>query len=141
MRTLLTEAAAKLAAFAQPNSAAYKSLLVELIAQGVETLEGAAVTVRCRQVDLSAVQDAAGKAKAKLGGKAAAISVDSSSFLAPPPNAAHPDAVSCLGGVVVGTVDGKIKVSNTLDERLRGAYDSNVPELRTAIFGRNASLR
>ena len=87
MRSLLTEASAKLAAFAQPNNAAYKALLVELIAQGVETLEGAAVTVRCRQVDLGAVQDAAGKAKAKLGGKAAGVSVDSSSFLAPPPNA------------------------------------------------------
>jgi V-type H+-transporting ATPase subunit E len=141
MRSLLTEASAKLAAFAQPSNAAYKALLVELIAQGVETLEGAAVTVRCRQVDLSAVQDAAGKAKAKLGGKAAGVSVDTSSFLAPPPNPAQPDAVSCLGGVVVATVDGKIKVSNTLEERLRGAYDTNVPELRTAIFGRNASLR
>ena len=141
MRALVADASSKLAAFAQPGSAAYKALLVDLIAQAVTTLEGVAVTVRCRQTDLAAVQEAAGKAKSKLGKDAAAITVDAAAFLAPPPNPAHPDALSCLGGVVVGTVDGTIKVSNTLEERLRGAYESNLPELRTAIFGRNASLR
>jgi V-type H+-transporting ATPase subunit E len=141
MHSLLTAASEKLAAFAQPQSAPYKALLAELIAQAVTTLEGAPVTVRCRQVDLAAVQEAAGKAKSKLGKEAPSIAVDAAAFLAPPPNPAAPDAAACLGGVVVATLDGRIKVSNTLEERLRGAYDHCLPSLRTAIFGKNASLR
>lgn len=141
MRALLSDASTKLAAFSQPGNAAYKALLVDLIAQAVTLLEGAAVTVRCRQADLGAVQEAAGKAKSKLGKDAQAVTVDTASFLPPGPNPAAPDAASCLGGVVVGTADGKIKVSNTLDERLREAYDSSLPQLRTAIFGKNPALR
>jgi len=135
MRSLVGDASAKLAAFASPASPAYKQLLMELVVQGCAAMEGAPVTVRCRQVDLAAVQEAAVKAKTKLGTGQGAVTVDTAAFLPPPPDAAHPDKASCLGGVVVGTVDGKIKVSNTLEERLHVAYQANAPSLRLKIFG------
>ena len=140
MRSLVAEASSKLAAFASASSPAYKQLLVDLVVQGVAALEGASAVVRCRQVDLAAVQEAASKAKGLLGAKLASgstITVDTASFLAPPPNPAQPDAASCLGGVQVASVDGKIKVSNTLEDRLHNAYQANVPDLRIRIFGKS----
>ena len=137
MQALVSEASAKLAAFASPASPAYKQLLVELVVQGVSTLAGASAVVRCRQGDLAAVQEACTKAKGLLGPKLAAgstITVDTSSFLPPAPVSGS-DAPSCLGGVVVATVDGKVKISNTLEDRLHLAYQANVPDLRVRIFG------
>jgi hypothetical protein len=63
LKGLLAESSVKLAAFASPSSPAYKALLEKLVAQGAAKLAGAgALKVRCRQVDLAAVQDAAAKA-------------------------------------------------------------------------------
>ncbi len=45
---------------------------------------------------------------------------------------------SCLrscGGVVVTSADGKIVCSNTLDDRLRITYGSNLPAIRALLFG------
>ena len=41
---------------------------------------------------------------------------------------------SC-GGVVLVSGDGRITVSNTLDDRLKIAYNGNLPEIRTKLFG------
>lgn len=131
LKGLLTESSSKLAAFSSPSSPAYKALLEKLVAQGAAKLAGAgALKVRCRQVDLAAVQDAAAKAGKQL-------SVDTTAFLPPPPDAARPDAASCLGGVVVATADGSVNVCNTLEERLRISYEQNVPQLRIKIFGKS----
>ena len=135
MRSLVSEASVKLAAFAQPSSPAYKQLLVDLVVQGVVALEGASAVVRCRQGDLAAVQEACTKAKGKLAA-GATLTVDTASFLPPAPVAGS-DAPSCLGGVVVATADGKIKISNTLEDRLHLAYQANVPDLRVRIFGKS----
>ena len=43
-------------------------------------------------------------------------------------------ACSC-GGVVVTSADGKIVCSNTLDDRLRITYSSNLPSVRSLLFG------
>ncbi len=135
LRTLLAEASAKLAAFASPSSAAYKALLEKLVAQGAAKLAGTgSLTVRCRQVDLAAVQEAAVKV-AKAHG--VALAVDTAAFLPPPPSPLQGDAASCLGGVVVATADGSASVANTLDERLRVSYELNVPDLRVQIFGKS----
>ena len=55
----------------------------------------------------------------------------------PPPDAVRGDAASCLGGVVVATADGTLKVVNTLDERLRISYEQNVPQMRVQVFGKS----
>lgn len=52
--------------------------------------------------------------------------------------------VSCLppcscGGVVVTSADGKIVCSNTLDDRLRITYGSNLPHVRALLFGSAAA--
>jgi len=140
MRSLVAGASSKLAAFSSASSPAYKQLLVDLVVQGVVALEGASAVVRCRQVDLAAVQEACTKAKAALGSKLASgatLTVDTTTFLAPPPNPSVPDAPSCLGGVMVCSVDGRIKISNTLEDRLQLAYQANVPDLRIKIFGKS----
>ena len=135
LQSLLSEASAKLSAFASPSNAAYKALLEKLVAQGAAKLAGSGpLKVRCRQVDLAAVQDAVAKA-----GRAcpAGIAVDTAAFLPPPPDAARPDAPSSLGGVTVATADGTCCVDNTLGERLRVSYELNVPQLRVHIFGKS----
>jgi V-type H+-transporting ATPase subunit E len=43
-------------------------------------------------------------------------------------------ACSC-GGVQVSSADGRIVCSNTLDDRVRIAYHSNLPEIREKLFG------
>lgn len=132
MASLLAEAAGRLASFAQANNKGYKSLLVALLAQAVAQLGGVACTVRCRTVDAALVAEVCTEAKS-----GARISVDQASPLAPPPDAARPDAPHSLGGLVVCTLDGKTTVDNTLEERLAMAYQANVPELRQLIFGKS----
>lgn len=48
-------------------------------------------------------------------------------------------SLSCVicstGGVVVTSANGLIVCSNTLDERLRIAYNQTLPDIRTALFG------
>jgi V-type H+-transporting ATPase subunit E len=137
LRGVLSDAATRVAAFAQPSSPAYKALLADLVAQGVAKMGGAdgALKVRCRQVDLAAVTDAVAKvAKAHPG---VPLSVDTAAFLPPPPDAARPDATSCHGGVVVATADGSVKVSNTLEDRLKISYELNVPTMRVKVFGKS----
>ena len=41
---------------------------------------------------------------------------------------------SC-GGLVVTSADGKIVISNTLDDRLRISYAQNLPSVRGVLFG------
>jgi V-type H+-transporting ATPase subunit E len=135
LRAVLRDASARMAAFASPAAPAYKALLADLVAQGASKLAGAgALKVSCRQVDLAAVTEAAAKV-AKTHG--VALTVDTTAFLPPPPDAARPDAASCYGGVVVATADGCTKVSNTLEDRLRISYDLNVPQLRIKVFGKS----
>ena len=136
LKGVLAEASSRLAAFASPSSPAYKALLADLVSQGVSKMGAVgALKVRCRQVDLAAVQEAV--AKVSKAHPSVPLSVDSAAFLPPPPDPARPDAASCYGGVVVATADGTIKVSNTLEDRLRVAYDLNVPDLRIKIFGKS----
>jgi V-type H+-transporting ATPase subunit E len=137
LRAVLADAGVRVAAFASPASPAYKALLGDLVAQGVAKMGRAdgALKVRCRQVDLSAVTDAVAKvAKAHPN---VPLSVDTTAFLPPPPDAARPDAACCHGGVVIATADGSVKVSNTLEDRLKISYELNVPQMRINVFGKS----
>jgi len=135
MASLLADASAKLGAFASPSAPAYKALLETLVAQAAAKLAGSgALKVRCRQCDAAAAGEACVKA-AKAAG--VPISLDTAAYLPPPPDAAKADAPACLGGVVVCTADGSLAVTNTLEQRLRIAYDLNAPDLRLEIFGKS----
>ncbi len=61
--------------------------------------------------------------------------LDQSSFLPPPPSGGpNDDTASSTGGVVVQSSDGRITVSNTLDDRLKIAYQDNLPVIRAKLF-------
>ncbi|KAI5455236.1 V-ATPase V1 sector subunit E [Naganishia albida] len=48
---------------------------------------------------------------------------------------------TCSGGVVGSMMQGRIKVNNTLDERLHILEEEMLPEIRTDLFGKNPSRR
>ena len=48
--------------------------------------------------------------------------------------------VRSLGGVHVLSGDLKIKVSNSLEDRLQVAYEGNIPALREKIFGKSGGM-
>ena len=136
LRGVLADASHKLAAFASPSSPAYKTLLEQLVAQGAAKLAGSGpLRVQCRQADQAAVTDVVAKVSRAHAGLQ--LTVDAAAFLPPPPDAVRGDAASCLGGVVVATADGTLKVVNTLDERLRISYEQNVPQMRVQVFGKS----
>mmetsp|Transcript_12838 Transcript_12838/g.40589 ORF Transcript_12838/g.40589 Transcript_12838/m.40589 type:complete len:227 (-) Transcript_12838:253-933(-) len=115
------------------SSPEYPKLCQALILQGCERLGGEKIiNVFCREVDLRIVQGAAAEAKKVLGDKVQQLNVSNSNFLPPAPT---PGAIkSCCGGVVVTNADGKIQLSNTLDERLKIAFHHNMPAVRQKVF-------
>lgn len=56
------------------------------------------------------------------------VSLDTKSFLKPPPQ--------CAGGVRMHALGGRIVCNNTLDARLAIAYEQNLPSLRRRMFGK-----
>eukprot|EP01130_Rhizamoeba_saxonica_P007794 TRINITY_DN3157_c0_g2_i1.p1 TRINITY_DN3157_c0_g2~~TRINITY_DN3157_c0_g2_i1.p1 ORF type:complete len:261 (-),score=78.24 TRINITY_DN3157_c0_g2_i1:66-848(-) len=118
----------------------YPVLLQKLIIQSIVKLRDLKVVVQCREQDLELVEQAIPAVEnyfTKYGGDLV-ISVNRKKFLAPGPEAGK--AFSCSGGVVVSAYGGKIVCNNTLDARLRQAYEKSVPRIRSILFGdeRNA---
>lgn len=122
---------------AMSSSPQYKQLLVGLIVQGVNKLETKAAVVRCREMDVATVKAAMAEAESKVAGLKLAL--DTHVNLPPPPGTSK-DGASCVGGVHVISMDGKIICNNSLDDRLTVAFEHNQPEIRTAIFGANPNL-
>ncbi|KAL1804583.1 hypothetical protein DCAR_0830371 [Daucus carota subsp. sativus] len=117
----------------------YKKLLKGLILQSFLRLKEPAVLLRCREVDLSLVESVLEEAKreyadkAKL--KAPAVTLDKRVYLPPPPTSAGSLGLSCSGGVVVASLDGKIVCENTLDARLDIVFKQKLPQIRRGLFG------
>ena len=107
----------------------YKQLLVALIAQGAKKLETKSAVVRCRAVDVEVCKAAMREAEAKIPGLK--LQLDAHANLPPPPGPANGEGASCVGGVHV----------ISLDDRLTVAFERNVPEIRTAIFGANPNIK
>lgn len=120
------------------NPTTYKKLLTDLLVQAMKKLGEKSATVKCRQVDLILVKEILEGARknytALFQEEAPALSLDQSSFLPPPPQG-NEEVASCCGGVVVVSADGRITVSNTLDDRLKIAYEANLPDIRGRLFG------
>jgi len=72
----------------------------------------------------------------KYGGNSPMLTLDKSNPLPPPPKGTgeQMEFTYCSGGVVITSADGSIECSNTLDDRLRIAYMSNLPAIRKALF-------
>uniref|UniRef100_A0A7S0YAU0 Uncharacterized protein n=1 Tax=Polytomella parva TaxID=51329 RepID=A0A7S0YAU0_9CHLO len=119
------------------NPEAYKKLLQNLLIQSMKKIQEKSVTVKCRQVDLILVKDVIPEARKSFAAKydqdAPEVVVDTKDYLAPPPS--DKDVASCYGGIVVVSADGRIKCSNTLDDRLKHSYLANLPYVRAELFG------
>lgn len=111
----------------------YQPLLVDLIVQGCLRLIEDRVLVRCKKDDEKTVQAVLDQASQKYAqvvkrqtnmDRKVVLSVDTTAYLAP----------TSAGGVVVMTLDTKIKVDNTLDTRLGLVMQNDLPSLRQMLF-------
>jgi V-type H+-transporting ATPase subunit E len=137
IQEIVSEARTKLKEVSK-NPASYKKLMIDLLVQAMKKLGEKQAVVRCRQVDLGIVKEILEPARKQyfvlFQQDAATLSIDQT-FLAPPPVNISDEVESCCGGVVLCTSDGRINVNNTLDDRLKIAYDANQPTLRGILFG------
>jgi len=131
-------------AFRQLNSISkspeYPNLLKSLIVQAAIKLNEPSASVVCRAVDVQLVQKVipdAIKTYTELTGKELKLIVDTANFLPPPPVEGS-DAISCTGGILLQTQEGKLLVSNTLESRLTTAHEQLLPTIRTTLFGHSA---
>ena len=122
------------------NTTEYANLLVELIVQAMFKLGESSMLVRCREIDASLVETLLPKAEqmysATYGRDAPVLTLDTSNPLPPPPKDVGEQAEYsyCSGGVVITSADRSIECSNTLDDRLKIAYMSNLPAIRKVLF-------
>lgn len=116
----------------------YGEMLVGLILQSVQKLETDAAVVRCRECDVEKVKVAMAEAESQTPGLK--LTLDEHAHLPPPPGPDNGDGASCIGGVHVISMDGKITCNNSLDDRLKVAFERNLPELREAVFGANPNV-
>ncbi|KAK6141701.1 hypothetical protein DH2020_024564 [Rehmannia glutinosa] len=119
----------------------YKRLLKDLIVQSLLRLKEPSVLMRCRKEDLQLVESVVDSAKAEYAEKAKVhapeIIVDNI-YLPPAPSHHNEHALSCSGGVVLASRDGKIVFENTLDARLDVVFRKKLPEIRKSLFGQIA---
>jgi len=125
MDGVLEEARERLAALARDGGARYQALLEGLIAQAMDKLGESSVVVRCRASDIDVVQSAIAKTMAARPGSTVTLDARASLLAAP----------ACAGGVQVSSASGKVTCDNTLDARLRLAYEAATPDIRASIFG------
>jgi len=130
MREVLDEARERLAG-TSANASAYEALLETLIVQGAKKIKEPVVRVRCRESDRAIVREAISRASTSLIG--VSVELDANVSLAAAP--------ACSGGVEVASASGKIVCDNTLDARLRMAYEHATPEIRASMFGEGAKIR
>jgi V-type H+-transporting ATPase subunit E len=121
----------------------YGELIMFLIAQGLMIMMENNVTVRCRKEDLQVVQAQLKPAAALYQETALAsagvrvnveVVVDKEEFLPPGPTPGHVGP-TCSGGVLLMAREGKIKCTNTLDDRLELAFGKSLPDVRGILFG------
>uniref|UniRef100_A0A6G1SLF9 V-type proton ATPase subunit B n=1 Tax=Aceria tosichella TaxID=561515 RepID=A0A6G1SLF9_9ACAR len=104
------------------DTARYKELLAKLIEQALYRINETDVTVRCRKEDVELVKgvlDTALSGYSTHSGEKCKATVDENDFLNPE---------SC-GGVEICAFNGKIKVSNTLANRLEMVNRQLLPEI------------
>ncbi|KAI3727698.1 hypothetical protein L6452_16316 [Arctium lappa] len=120
----------------------YEGLLRALIIQSLLRLKEPSVLLRCRKEDLHMVESVLDSAKEKYAGKehvhTPEIVIDDV-HLPPAPSHDDPHALSCSGGVVLASRDGKIVFENTLDARLDVIFRGKLPEIRKLLFAQVAA--
>jgi len=137
VQRLLTEAHKRLHTVTQ-NPESYKKLLLSIIVQSLIKLGEPKVKILARKEDLSLVESVLPAAAAeykKKSGHEVSLEVDRTTYLPPGPSSGSLEGEICSGGVVLATPDGRIICSNTLDARLKMAFDQLLPDIRTILYG------
>ncbi|XP_059662247.1 V-type proton ATPase subunit E-like [Cornus florida] len=120
----------------------YKHLLNGLIVQSLLRLKEPSVLLRCRKDDVDLVESVLDSAKEEYANKAnvhAPEIIIDNVYLPPAPSHHHAHGLSCYGGVVLASRDGKIVCENTLDARLDVVFRKKLPEIRKLLFGQIAA--
>lgn len=133
VRTLLDEARKHLAEVPKDNKL-YTELLTTLIVQALFQLMEPTVTIRVRQQDKALVDSVLGKAQTDYKNKIkkdTQLKLDTENYLAP----------NTCGGIELIAARGRIKICNTLESRLELIAAQLLPEIRTALYGRNPNRK
>eukprot|EP01099_Mayorella_cantabrigiensis_P000894 TRINITY_DN1380_c0_g1_i1.p1 TRINITY_DN1380_c0_g1~~TRINITY_DN1380_c0_g1_i1.p1 ORF type:complete len:255 (-),score=78.65 TRINITY_DN1380_c0_g1_i1:147-854(-) len=122
----------------------YPELLHKLILQGLIQFGESDVSVQCREVDKKILSSdflsKVAKEYEQLTSKKVKLNIDST-FLPPPPPSVEYEGESCCGGIVLSAEKGRILCDNTLDQRLRLAYEQLLPDVRKMLFGRSLTRK
>ncbi|PWO00038.1 putative vacuolar ATP synthase subunit E [Tilletiopsis washingtonensis] len=110
----------------------YQELLTKLVLQGLLQLTEPKVEITARSGDVQMVQEAA---------KAAAKQYEEKSGRKVETNVKDGLSKDCAGGIMLAGHEGRIKINNTLDERLRLSEDRMLPEIGHDLFGPNPNRR
>jgi len=131
----------KLQAISQ-NPAQYQQILRDLIIQGLLKLQESQVSVICRKEDASLAKKVVSEASATYSsrvGKSVELRVEESFFL---PSGDDPiEERRCSGGVILSSHEGRIICSNTLDARLKMAFEQRLPQIRNILFGASTTRK
>ncbi|KAI1635998.1 ATPase, V1/A1 complex, subunit E [Biscogniauxia mediterranea] len=128
------DVAAKRLADGAKDPAKYRTILRNLLLEGMYALAEPEVLVRARKADLAIVKEAAAEAETeykKEVGKESKVKVDEEELLA--------EGIS--GGVMIVGGQGKIEINNTFEERLQLLQHSALPAVRKALFGPNPNRK
>jgi len=122
------------------NKKQYQTLLTDLLVQAMHKLNQPAVIVKARETDVSIVQgvleSARSKFKQSYSADAPTVTMAEDYLPGPPTGKGDDEMETCTGGVSVASANGKIVVNNTLDDRLRIAFQANLPQFREVLFGK-----
>lgn len=139
----MLEAAGKELLYITRDHHVYKNLLRIFIVQSLLRLKEPAVILRCRKEDRELVESVLDSAKNEYADKAniypPEIMVDRNVYLPPAPSHYEAHGLSCSGGVVLASRDGKIVCENTLDARLEVVFRKKLPEIRRSLLGQVAA--
>lgn len=115
----------------QNDETRYRKFLHDCIMQGLLTLEEKEVKLYCREADFKYLKENVDKVAKDFStkmGYTPKITVQEKPFL------------DCAGGVLVSGLNDRIKVNNTIEERLDLCFNAFVPELREILFPKQQAL-
>jgi len=133
VKNVLDEARSRLFHLSNDKSR-YQSILQGLITQALMQLLETKVVLRCRQKDVTLVEEVLPRSLQVLKekwGQETKVTIDRENFL-------NPDIA---GGVELYARDGKIRVISTLESRLELISQQMVPEIRNILFGKNPNRK
>ena len=133
VRNVLDEAHKRLGEVTR-NSERYKEIIGTLILQGLYQLFETNVTIKVRSQDVALIESVLPEVMQKYKeavGKEVHLKIDKQNYL----------AADTTGGIELLSQQGRIKINNTLEARLELISQQLVPQIRTALFGRNVNRK